>query len=302
MPDVNRFQNKHRKERVIMLKKRKSTHDSTSAITEEELLRLQEKERLDSVFPEAPASKKALTNVWIYLITAGSSCVILTLLYYAGLLIGNIRYEAVGYLGMIDDSAGFLSDTVTALLHILLFIIIAVLLGIALNINYSVHGRPNEVLGKYKKFILLASFGSCAAYVLIHHLAVGRSFSLSGSLLSKSLYYVSMLTVVPVANILLYLVLPLALIRMLLTLVSETKQKAELPLIIAGTVIMTLGLLGINPANIENFGLEITLFTLVQSAACSLLYLKTNVIWSTVLLYSGVSGLYFILTALLNLI
>ena len=227
---------------------------------------------------------------------------ILTLLYYAGLLIGNIRYEAVGYLGMIDDSAGFLSDTVTALLHILLFIIIAVLLGIALNINYSVHGRPNEVLGKYKKFILLASFGSCAAYVLIHHLAVGRSFSLSGSLLSKSLYYVSMLTVVPVANILLYLVLPLALIRMLLTLVSETKQKAELPLIIAGTVIMTLGLLGINPANIENFGLEITLFTLVQSAACSLLYLKTNVIWSTVLLYSGVSGLYFILTALLNLI
>ena len=109
-----------------------------------------------------------------------------------------------------------------------------------------------------------------------------------------------MIALVPAANVLLFLVLPSAIIRMLLTVVSDTKERAELPLTIVSAFVMTVAMLGITPNHIENYGAAIFLFALVQSAACSLLYHKTNVIRFTILMYSGVSALYLALAFLMN--
>ena len=109
-----------------------------------------------------------------------------------------------------------------------------------------------------------------------------------------------MIAVVPASNVLLYLVLPSAVIRMLLTLVSDTKERAELPLTIVCAVVMAFAMLGITPNHIENYGASIFFFTLIQSAPCSLLYHRTNIIRCTILLYAGVSALYLALAALMN--
>ncbi len=266
----------------------------------EEVRAFREQERMDSVYLDRPSHKKALYTALNYCTAALTGAVILVALYYGSLLTGYLFSAILPYFDFVDDSAGFLADLVTAVLHLLLFGIIAILFGFALDINYKGHGRPKEVWGKDVKYILPAAFGSCVLYVVIHHFTSGGSFTVSGSLLSQILYYFTAIAVVPAANILLYLVLPSAVIRMLLTVISDTKERTELPLIIAGTLIMTFAMLGITPRHIDNFGAAIFVFTLIQSAACSLLYHRTNVIRYTVLLYAGVSGLYLALAALLN--
>ncbi|MBQ5545581.1 MAG: hypothetical protein IIU00_07850 [Clostridia bacterium] len=285
-----------------MLNKKGKKSEEKAAMFADEIRELRELERLDSVYTEQSRSVRTHDMLIISLITMALGALILTGLYFAEKYLGNLRNTALFYLWMIDDSAGFMTDTVTAVIHLLLFTLIAVCFGFALDINFSRSGRPKEVWGKNIRFILLASFGSCVLYAGGHYLLTGSSFALTGSILSKSLYYFFMLTVVPTANVLLYLVLPSAIIRMILVLVSDTKEKTELPLIFAGTAIMTLGLLGIIPRSIENFGWIIFLFTLIQSAACSVLYHRTDTIWPVVLMYSGVSATYYILAALLHLL
>ena len=259
-----------------------------------------EQERLDLAYLEQPASKQALYTAVNYIVAAVTGTVILFALYYASLLTGYLRSAMLPYLSIVDDSAGFLTDLVTALLNLLLFAIIAVLFGFALDINYKSHGRPREVWGKYIKFILPTAFGSCLIYALIRQFIAGGSYRVTGSIPSQILYYVTIIAVVPAANVLLYQVLPSAIIRMLLTLISDTKERAELPLIIVSTLVMTIAMLGITPNHIELYGWGIFAFTLIQSASCSLLYLRTNVIRYTILLYSSVSALYLGLAALMN--
>ena len=244
-----------------------------------EIRELREKERIDSVYLEPPATKKAVFTTVNFIVAFVCGAVILVALYYAAFLTGYLRSLLMPSLYAVDDSSGFLTD---------------------LNINYSGHGRPKEAWGRYIKFILPAAFGSCLVYAVIHHLTAGGSFRVSGSILSQIFYYVTEIAVVPAANILLFLVLPSAVIQMLLTVVSDTKERTELPLIIATTLIMTAGLLGITPNHIELYGNGIFAFTLMQSAACSLLYHRTNVIRAPILLYAGVSAFYLALAALLN--
>ncbi len=265
-----------------------------------EIRELREKERIDSVYLEPPATKKAVFTTVNFIVAFVCGAVILVALYYAAFLTGYLRSLLMPSLYAVDDSSGFLTDFVTGVLNILLFAVIAVLFDFVLNINYSGHGRPKEAWGRYIKFILPAAFGSCLVYAVIHHLTAGGSFRVSGSILSQIFYYVTEIAVVPAANILLFLVLPSAVIQMLLTVVSDTKERTELPLIIATTLIMTAGLLGITPNHIELYGNGIFAFTLMQSAACSLLYHRTNVIRAPILLYAGVSAFYLALAALLN--
>ena len=236
-----------------------------------EIRELREKERIDSVYLEPPATKKAVFTTVNFIVAFVCGAVILVALYYAAFLTGYLRSLLMPSLYAVDDSSGFLTDFVTGVLNILLFAVIAVLFDFVLNINYSGHGRPKEAWGRYIKFILPAAFGSCLVYAVIHHLTAGGSFRVSG-----------------------------AVIQMLLTVVSDTKERTELPLIIATTLIMTAGLLGITPNHIELYGNGIFAFTLMQSAACSLLYHRTNVIRAPILLYAGVSAFYLALAALLN--
>ncbi len=270
------------------------------AMTTEEIRAMKEQERIDSVLPEQPVSKRALYTSLNYAVALVSGAVILVALYYESILVSYLRGAISEYLRDIDNSSGFLSDFLTGALNLLVFALIAFLFGFALDINYSGKGRPREIWGKYIKFILPAAFGSCIVYLLIRHLTTGASFRVSGSILSQILYYFTMIVIVPAGNVLLYLVLPSSAIRMLLTVVSDTKERAELPLTIVSTAVMTIAMLGVTPRHIENYGLPVAVFALIQSAACSLLYRRTNVIRYTILLYSGVSALYLALAPVLN--
>lgn len=274
-------------------------------MTAGEIRELREKERMDSVYYEPPASKKAGLILLLYAAALAVGIGILVGLYYGNILLSWLKGLVSPYLELADNSSGFLDPLMTGVLQLLLFAAVAFLFGFALHINYSPslrNGRPKEIWGKPVSIAVPAAFAGCAVYVVCRHLAYGSSFLAAGSVLSKVLYYVTMLAVVPAANILLFLVLPSALLRIVLTLLSDTSEKIELPLILMTTIIMSLALLGITPRNLENFGLPILLFTLLQSAVCSVVYHKTNVILYTVLVYSGVSGLYFALAALLNLL
>ena len=163
----------------------------------EEVRAFREQERMDSVYLDRPSHKKALYTALNYCTAALTGAVILVALYYGSLLTGYLFSAILPYFDFVDDSAGFLADLVTAVLHLLLFGIIAILFGFALDINYKGHGRPKEVWGKDVKYILPAAFGSCVLYVVIHHFTSGGSFTVSGSLLSQILYYFTAIAVVP---------------------------------------------------------------------------------------------------------
>ena len=291
-------QTKQERLEYTMKKNRKS--EENQCMTAEQIRELREQERMDSVYLEEPVAKKALYTAVNYAVAALTGAVILVALYYCNLLTGHLHSEILPHLYAVDDSAGFVNDLLACILNILLFAAIAVLFGFALDINYAGHGRPREAWGKYIKFILPAAFGSCLLYVVIHHIVTGGSFRVTGSIFSQILYYFTMIAVMPAANVLLYLVLPSAVIRMLLTVVSDTKERAELPLTLVSAAVMTFGMLGITPGHIENYGAAVFSFALIQSAACSLLYHRTNVIRYTILMYAGVSALYLALAALMN--
>ena len=282
------------------MKKNGKNSEEKKAMNAVEIREPREQERMDSVYMEQPASKKALYTAINYIVALAAGAVILVALYYEDMLVSHIRPTVVLYLWMIDDSAGFLGDTVNALLNMLIFALIAVFFGFALDINYSAHGRPKEAWGEYIKYILPAAFGSCFLYAVIRHFIAGGSFNVPGSILSKCLYYFCIIAIVPAANVLMYLVLPAAINRMLLVVVSDTKKRAELPATIASALVMTFAQLGVTPNHIQLYGAGIFIFTLIQSAACSFLYHRINVIRYTILLYSGVSALYLLLAALLN--
>lgn len=273
-------------------KKTKDTNHPQT-VTDEEI-------RLDSPYAQEPVSKDLFYSVITYIAAFAAGAVILIGLYYEDMLVSILKSAILPYLSMLDDSSGFLTDMTGAVLHLLFFVIIAVFFGFALDMNFSVHGRPKEIWAKYIPYILSAAFASCALYIAVHHLATGKTFHLTGSPLSQGLYYLNMIVIVPAANVLLYLVLPAAIIRMLLTVVSDTRDRAELPLMIVGALVMTLAQLGITPKNIVNYGFGVTAFALIQSALCSVLYRRTNTIWRVILLYSGVSAMYLALAAMIH--
>ena len=146
-----------------------------------------EQKRLDLVYSEEPVSKNLFYNIVTYFSAFAAGAVILTGLYYEDRLVSMLRSFILPYLSIIDDSSGFLSDMVTSVINLLFFLIIAILFGFALDMNYSVHGRPKEIWAKYIKYILPAAFASCLLYIAVHHLATGKTFHLTGSPLSQGL-------------------------------------------------------------------------------------------------------------------
>ena len=138
--------------------------------------------------------------------------------------------------------------------------------------------------------------------MLISRIFGGRAAGVSGSLFSQVMYYITKLAVVPFTNIMLYLVIPSAIIKIVVTLVSNSDKKVELPLTVLTTVTLTLGMLSMSWEGVRHAGLLLAVYALIQSASYSVVYHRTNTIWRPTLLYMGVTALYYPLSYLLNLI
>ena len=104
-----------------MLNKKGKKSEEKAAMFADEIRELRELERLDSVYTEQSRSVRTHDMLIISLITMALGALILTGLYFAEKYLGNLRNTALFYLWMIDDSAGFMTDTVTAVIHLLLF-------------------------------------------------------------------------------------------------------------------------------------------------------------------------------------
>ena len=170
------------------------------------------------------------------------------------------------------------------------------------NINYSSKGRDKLCWTNIVKYSVWAAFGVDILYLVLSRI-FGSPFALpGGGIFSQVMYFLTKLFVVPFANVMLYLVLPSAIIKMILTLVSETREKTELPLTVVCSITMILGMLGISWSGLRTAGFLIVLYAIVQGVACSIVYHRTDTIWRPVLLYSGVTAVYYVLAFLLALI
>lgn len=272
------------------------------AMNAEEIRALREEERINSVFPEQSQSGKLLNNLLVLFAALFTATLVFVGLFYLNRLTSFMNSYALPYLWMIDDSSGFMTELLHCAIRLLFVLVICVLFGFALDINYSSKGRPKEVWGKYVKWCVLAAFGSDVLLMLISRFFGGRSAGVSGSLFSQVMYYITKLAVVPFTNIMLYLVIPSAIIKIVVTLVSNSDKKVELPLTVITTITLTLGMLGMSWDGVRNAGLLLAVYALVQSASYSVVYHRTNTIWRPTLLYMGVTALYYPLSYLLNLI
>ncbi len=272
------------------------------SMNEEELRAKLEEERINSVFPDQSPSSKVINNVLVLLTSLVTAALILVGLFYLNRLTSFMNSYALPYLWMIDDSSGFMAELLHCVIRLLFVLAICVLFGFALEINYSAKSRPKDVWQKHVKWCLIAAFGSDVLLMLISRIFEGRSAAVSGSVFSQTMYYITKLAVVPFTNIMLYLVIPSAIIKIVITLVSDSDKKVELPLTVLTTVTLTLGMLGMSWDGIRNAGFLLSVYALIQSASYSVVYHRTNTIWRPVLLYIGVTALYYPLSYLLNLI
>lgn len=272
------------------------------AMNAEEIRALREEERINSVFPEQSRSGKIINNLIVLLSALLTTALVFTGLFYLNRLTSFMNAYALPYLWMIDNSSGFMTELLHCLIRLLFVLAVCVLFGFALDINYSSKGRPKEVWGKYVKWCVLAAFGSDVLLMLVSRIFSGRAAGVSGSIFSQMMYYITKIGVIPFTNIMLYLVIPSAILRIVITLAANSDKKVELPLTVITTVILTLGMLGMSWTGVRGAGWLLSVYALIQSASYSVVYHRTNTIWKPTLLYTGVTALYYPLSYLLNLI
>ena len=284
------------------MSKRDKKQKEKQAMNTEEIRALREEERINSVFPEQSQSGKLINNLLVLLASLLTAAVVIVGLFYLNRLTSFMNAYALPYLWMIDDSSGFMTELLHCAIRLLFVLVICVLFGFALDINFSSVGRPKEVWQKHVNWCMLTAFGSDVLLMLISRIFGGRAAGVSGSLFSQVMYYITKLAVVPFTNIMLYLVIPSAIIKIVVTLVSNSDKKVELPLTVLTTVTLTLGMLGMSWEGVRGAGWLLSVYALIQSASYSVVYHRTNTIWKPTLLYMGVTALYYPLSYLLNLI
>ena len=272
------------------------------AMTASEIRDMREEEMLDSVYREKTQQEKHVENGIIWGVTLIVTAVLVVGLHYLGVLESIISEFLLPFLWMVDDSSGFLAEFFAKLLELALILFVTVSFGFALNINYSSKGRPKETWKKLVGYATLAAFGIDVLYLVLSRIFSGPFTPPVGGIFSQVMYYITKLLIVPFAHVMLYLVVPSAIIKMILTLISHTREQTELPLTVAGSVILALGMLGMTWSDVKSAGFLIIFYVIVQAAAYSIIYHRTDTIWRPVLLYSGVTGTYYILAWLLSLI
>lgn len=271
-------------------------------MTAEEIRAMREEERINSVFPEerrAPIVLRRLLEITVSVVTAAA---LVAGLFYLNRLTAFLNAYALPYLWMIGDSSGYLAELLHSVIRLLVVALVCCLFGFALEINFSKGTRPKEVWQKPARICLWVAFGSDVLYALGSRLLVGRPEAVTGSVFSQIMYYFTKIAVVPAANVLLFLVLPSAIMKILVTLASESHKRIELPLILTSTVTLTLGMLGMTWSGVKNAGWLLVGYALLQSAACSVLYHRTNNVRRVILLYAAVTALYYPLAWLLRLV
>lgn len=284
------------------MSKKSKAEQKKQGMTAEQIRAMREEERIASVLPEKTRSQKNLEWLFIWLATVVTTAVVIVVLHYLEQLMGILCSMVLPYLWMVDNSSGFLAELVTKVMELGVVVLVIIGFDFALDINFASTGRPSEVWRKQVKYCLLAAFGSDLLFVVMSRILTGGDVGVRGSLLSRILYYVTKIGVLPLANVMLYLVIPSAVVRMILIFVSDTKEKTELPLTVAATVTLTLGMIGVSASGILGAGFAVLVYVLIQSAAYSVLYHRTNVIWPPVVLYAFVTALYYPVAALLHAI
>lgn len=285
-----------------MPKKDKNQETEKQAMTSNDIRAMREDELLDSVYREKTKKEKNVEVGVIWFATVVSTAVIIVALHYFGILNSLIGSVVLPYLWMIENGSGFLAEFFSKIIELALVLFITVSFSFALNINYSSKGRDKGSWTNIVKYSVWAAFGIDLIYLVMSRL-FGNPFAMpDGGIFSQVMYFITKLLVVPFANVMLYLVLPSAVIRMILTLISDTREKTEIPLTVASSVTMILGMLGMSWSGLRTAGFLIVLYAIVQGVAYSIVYHRTDTIWRPVLLYSGVTAVYYVLAFLLSLI
>lgn len=285
-----------------MSKKPNKQDPEKKAMNASEIRAMREEEMLDSVYREKTQQEKNMQTALIWVVTAVGTAVLVVALHYFGVLCSVVTDFVLPYFWMLDNTSGFLAEFITKLLELALVLFVAISFNFALNVNYSTKGRPKEAWKKRVGYATLAAFGIDVIYLVVSRIFSGPFVPPSGGIFSQTMYYFTKLLLVPFTNVMLYLVLPSAILRIVLTLISETREKTELPLTVAGSVILVLGMLGMSWSGVRGAGFIIGFYAVVQAVAYSIIYHRTDTVWRPVVLYGGVTGTYYILAWLLSLI
>lgn len=285
-----------------MFDKFKKQEPEKEAMNAEEIRALREEERVNSIYPDETNVGRQVKITVRYLVVAIATAVILVGLFAFSSLTSYLWRNYAQYLSIVDNSSGFLTEAVTKVLQLALVLVIIVLFGFFIKINFSWKGRPANLWGKYVPICVAVAFAVDVLFLLKSRIFGESQLIVGGTAISQILYYFTKLCLVPCANILLFLVIPSAIIKNILVLITDNKSQAEIPLIFATTIILTLGQLGMSWQGISSAGFAIVFYALIQSVAYSVIYHRTEVVWFPVLVYVGVTVLYYPLSWLLYLI
>ena len=282
--------------------KNKKKQDEKKAMTAAEIRTMREEEMLDSVYREKTARERHIETVLVWVAAVLSTALIMTVLHFSHMFITKMAAFVIPYLWMIPCNKLYLSDFLIKLTGLILAVLLIILFDFALNINFSTRARPKEKWKKIVKIVGLTAFGVDILYAVIGRF-FGTGFTApSGGILSLIVYYLHKLLLVPVTDVLCYLVIPSATVRFILMLIAETREKTELPLLLSGWCVMAFGLLGLSWNGVVLAGAWVILYQLMQAGACSILYHRTDTVWRPVMLYFGLTGTYYIVGWLLSLL
>lgn len=273
------------------------------AMTAEEIRKIREQERIDSIYPDESPINGNVKIVLKYAAFAVIAVVLFVLFFMLSGFLSSVSDTAVGYLSVIDDSSGFLSEFVHKLLNLTAAFIVTSMLGFSLKKIKGEKNRRNiSDDAKWIGICAAVALGADVLFLLISRVTGEPQLIVSGSGFSQIMYYLTKVALVPASNILFYVVLPSMILETVSSLFFDSRAEICIPLMIFSTIMLAAGQLGMSWTGISNAGFMITLYALIQSAACSVLYHRTQRMWMPILLYALVTALYYPLSGLLYMI
>ncbi|MGN0475428.1 MAG: hypothetical protein ACI4IJ_10085 [Acutalibacteraceae bacterium] len=281
----------------------RKTKEHKEIITAEEIRRIREQERINSVSPEKSYEKEKIKIVLKYAAVTAVAAVLFVLFFLLSGFLSSVSGVIIGYLSVIDDSSGFLFEFVNKLIYLAAAAIVTLLFGFSLKKIRGEKKRGN-IEGDFKwiGICTAAALVTDVLFLLISRITGASQLIVSGSVLSQIMYYLTKIMIVPLSNIIFYVVLPSMLLEFASSLFFNSRAEIRIPLMIFSTVMLAAGQLGMSWAGISGAGFMITLYALIQSGVCSVVYHRTQRIWLPILIYALVTALYYPLSGLLYLI
>lgn len=281
----------------------RKTKEHKEIITAEEIRRIREQERINSVSPEKSYEKEKIKIVLKYAAVTAVAAVLFVLFFLLSGFLSSVSGVIIGYLSVIDDSSGFLFEFVNKLIYLAAAAIVTLLFGFSLKKIRGEKKRGN-IEGDFKciGICTAAALVTDVLFLLISRITGASQLIVSGSVLSQIMYYLTKIMIVPLSNIIFYVVLPSMLLEFASSLFFNSRADIRIPLMIFSTVMLAAGQLGMSWAGISGAGFMITLYALIQSGVCSVVYHRTQRIWLPILIYALVTALYYPLSGLLYLI